>query len=92
MSTPNSSLLTPNFLILPDFTHFVKSSFCFSTKKYIVWQKGTPVCESAGKLAKIVENADVLAALLIFKLSQNGLFGGLVKPVVIEYLSHKIER
>jgi hypothetical protein len=57
-----------------------------------VWQKGTPVCESAAKMAKIAENADVLAALLIFKLSQNGLFGGLVKSVVIEYLSHKIER
>ena len=43
-------------------------------------------------MAKIAENADVLAALLIFKLSQNRLFGGLVKPVMIQYLSHKIER
>ena len=48
--------------------------------------------KSAGKMAKIDGNADILSGLLIFKLVQTGLFGGLVQSVVIEYLSHKIER
>ena len=55
-------------------------------------QKETTACETAEKLAKTIENAHVLAALLIFKLVQSFVFGGLVNAVVIEYLSHKIER
>ena len=55
-------------------------------------KKETTACETAEKLAKTIENAHVLAALLIFKLVQSFVFGGLVNAVVIEYLSHKIER